>query len=370
MTFTHPVAAAHLNILVEISHPAHVHFFRHPIRIWREHGHQVLIVTRDKEITHALLDEIGLEYIPLSKQKMHLWSQAIELVSQWIKVFWIIRRRKIDVAISITGLFTTVPARLAGIVSISDTDTEDDVLAHRIAFPFSDVVLTPAAFLRQAKVPNLVTYNAFHELAYLHPSRFTPDRHYLQDFHISEHDQFLVIRLVRWNALHDIHQKGISEDELREMIRLYEREGYRVLVSSERPLSAALEPYLLTGHFSRIFHLLAFSKGYIGESPTMAMEAAILGRPSVLITSRAPYLGYTTEMQQKYGLLHAFDCFEQARPFLQHEFLSERVYDDIARGREQLFSENIDLSEWLAQFTIEYATDRSRIRRKQSWPLS
>ncbi len=346
-----------MNILVEISHPAHVHFFRHPIRIWREQGHQVLIVTRDKEIAHALLDEIGLKYIPLSKQRMHIWSQVIELLSQWIKIFQLITRRKIDVAISISGLFTAVPAKLAGIVSITDTDTEDAVLSNLIAFRFSDVVLTPAAFLRQADVPNLVTYNSFHELAYLHPKRFTPDTQDVQDFHIFEHDKFLVIRLVRWKALHDIHEKGISEDALREMIRLYEPEGYQVLVSSERRLSADFAPYLLTGNFSRIFHLLAFSEGYIGESPTMAMEAAILGRPSVLISSRASHLGYTTAMQQKYGLLHAFDNFERAKPFLQQEFLSERVHDDIVRGQERLFSENIDLAEWIAQFTIDYTTE-------------
>ena len=58
-----------LNILVELGHPAHVHFFRHPIQIWREQGHQVLLVTRDKEITHALLDELGLEYRALSNSK-------------------------------------------------------------------------------------------------------------------------------------------------------------------------------------------------------------------------------------------------------------------------------------------------------------
>ncbi len=346
-----------LNILVELGHPAHVHFFRHPIQIWRNQGHRVLIITRDKEITHALLNEIGLEYLSISKQKMHVWSQAIELLIRWGKIFFLIKRQKIDVAISISGISTALPTRLAGIVSITDTDTEDAGLSNKIAFPFSDVVLTPTTFLCQSEVKNIVTYNSFHELAYLHPNRFTPDKRYLHEFQLEENEQFLFIRLVKWKAVHDIYESGISEEHLKEIIQFFTRKQYKVLVSSERTLSTEFEPYLVKGNFSHIFHVMAFSSGYIGESPTMAVETAILGKPAVLINSRVKHLGNMIELHEKYGLLCNFEQYEAAVDFIQQDFFSEELQQKVNAGRKQLLEDKIDISAWIAEFLVNYCQE-------------
>ena len=270
---------------------------------------------------------------------MHVWSQALELFFRWARIFWIIKRHKIDVAISISGISTAVPAKLAGIVSITDTDTEDARLSNRIVFPFSDVVLTPTTFLRQAEVKNIVTYPSFHELAYLHPNRFTPDTRYLQEFQLREDDKFLFIRLVSWKAVHDIYEHGIHEDHLREIIQLCEREQYKVVISSERPLSSDFAPYLVKANFSHIFHVMAFSSGYIGESPTMAVETAVLGKPAVLINSRVKHLGNMIELEEKYGLLYNFERYEAAAPFIQHEFFSQELRQRVAEGRQRLLDD-------------------------------
>ena len=44
-------------VLVDITHPAHVHFFRNAIDLWKDQGWQVLITARDKDICLQLLDE-------------------------------------------------------------------------------------------------------------------------------------------------------------------------------------------------------------------------------------------------------------------------------------------------------------------------
>jgi predicted glycosyltransferase len=349
-----------LNILVELGHPAHVHFFQHPIRIWRDQGHRVLIVTRDKEITHTLLDEIGLKYLPLTKQRMHMWSQGIELLVRWAKIFYIIKRQNIDVAISISGISTAVPARLAGIVSITNSDTEDAKLSNNIAFRFSDIVLTPTTFLRQTDFKNITTYNSFHELAYLHPNRFTPDKSCLQDFHIREDEKYIIIRLVKWKAVHDIHESGITEEHLKDIIQLFTRKQYKVLLSSERPLSKEFEPYLVKGNFSHIFHVLAFSCGYIGESPTMAVETAILGNPAILINSRVRHLGNMIEFQEKYGLLYNFERYEAAVGFIRDDFFSEELRQKVTEGRKRLLEEKIDVSAWIAEFVVNYCRNTTR----------
>ena len=57
-----------MRILVDIHHPKHVHFFRPLIRRWQARGDAVQIVTRDKDITHRLLDLYELPYTCLSRQ--------------------------------------------------------------------------------------------------------------------------------------------------------------------------------------------------------------------------------------------------------------------------------------------------------------
>ena len=44
-----------MTILVDIVHPADVHFFKHAIREWERRGHKVVVTARDKEMTLKLL---------------------------------------------------------------------------------------------------------------------------------------------------------------------------------------------------------------------------------------------------------------------------------------------------------------------------
>lgn len=353
-----------LNILVDISHPAHVHFFKNPIFIWKRSGHKVILVTRDKEITHQLLNELGFDYIPLTKQKTNILLSAIELLIRWLKIFVIIGRGEINVAISISGISTALPAYLRKIVAITDSDTEDALLSNKIAFRFSNVVLTPSTFLDKGAYNNIKTYESFHEFAYLHPNWFIPDRNKLQFFNIKEDERYIVIRLVSWKALHDYREGGISDNNLQMLIDLLISKGYNVRLSSERKTSSNFDKYLIKGSYSSIFDLMAFSSGYIGESPTMAVETAILGRPSVLINSRVKHLGNMVELQNRYGILFNFENFELSRNFIENDFFSDKLKGKVLLARQRLLQDKIDISEWIAKFTIDYTNDFIRRRQK------
>ncbi len=56
-----------MHILVDIIHPAHVHFFKYAITLWREQGHKVSITARQKDIAIDLLDRYGFDYIDLGR---------------------------------------------------------------------------------------------------------------------------------------------------------------------------------------------------------------------------------------------------------------------------------------------------------------
>lgn len=51
-----------MRILIDMGHPAHVHFFKHAIRELESRGHKIKITARDKDVTLQLLDAYGFEY--------------------------------------------------------------------------------------------------------------------------------------------------------------------------------------------------------------------------------------------------------------------------------------------------------------------
>jgi len=51
-----------MKILLDIGHPAHVHYFKNFIKIMEDKGHQFLITSRNKEIEHHLLKQYKIAF--------------------------------------------------------------------------------------------------------------------------------------------------------------------------------------------------------------------------------------------------------------------------------------------------------------------
>ena len=56
-----------MKILIDIGHPAHVHYFKNFIWIMQKNGHEFCITARNKEVALELLDNYGLNYIERGK---------------------------------------------------------------------------------------------------------------------------------------------------------------------------------------------------------------------------------------------------------------------------------------------------------------
>ena len=102
-----------MRILVDITHPAHAHFFRHPIELWRERGHQVAITSRRKDIAVELLDSFGFEHHELGTARSGLIGLAIELPVRTARLCRRIRQFRPDVMTAIGGVFIALGLRLA-----------------------------------------------------------------------------------------------------------------------------------------------------------------------------------------------------------------------------------------------------------------
>ena len=84
--------------------------------------------------------------------------------------------------------------------------------------------------------------DTYHEIAYLHPKYFQKSSNILGDLNINQDSKYCVIRLVSWNATHDLGKIGLSSIELRDIISFLSGR-MKIMISSERILEPDLEMY-------------------------------------------------------------------------------------------------------------------------------
>src|SRR5215471_11376647 len=79
---SHVRASCAMRILVDLTHPGDVHFFRHAIHIWRRRNHTVLVTARRKDIVVDLLQRFGIEHDDLGAARSGLLGLTVELLSR------------------------------------------------------------------------------------------------------------------------------------------------------------------------------------------------------------------------------------------------------------------------------------------------
>lgn len=334
-----------MRILIDIGHPAHVHFFRHPISILRSHDHEVIVTSRDKEFALDLLDELDIRHIPLSSLgKGGLFNLAKELFVRNYALYKVIKEYKPDFMAAIGGVSIAQVGKLTGIPSLVFYDTENAKLQNAITYPFASCVIVPRCY--EAWVPKRrhIHYDGYHELSYLHPDYFTPDRNRALDNGLAATGDTFFIRLVSWQANHDIGETGWHHKLTRKLANKLGKLG-KILISSETALPEDLQQFSYTGKLSEVHHVMAHCRLFIGESATMASECAVLGTPAIYAAETGR--GYTNEQEKKYQLvrnLHKLDW----------NILDSTIDDmlntpatEYAKRRQQLLKDTIDVAAFI-----------------------
>lgn len=336
-----------MRILVDVTHPAHFHFFKNAVSLWKKRGHEVFLTARRKDIAVDLLKRHGYEYEDLGPARSGLLGLSVELVVRNFRLFRVVNRIKPDVMIGISGVFIAQVGWLKRIPTVIFTDTENASLANAISFPFATLISTPKCY--EAKVPPRKhrPYAGYHELAYTHPKWFKPDPGVLEKFGLKEDEPFIVMRIVSWGASHDVLDHGFSD--IPEVVREFEKFG-KVLISSEKDLPQGIEHLRITANPELVHHLLYYARLFIGESATMASESATLGTPAIFISTSVR--GYTNEQETRYAATFTFSDPQYAQKQgikkaleILNDPESEAKW---AKKRLQILSETVDVTQHIA----------------------
>ena len=343
-----------MNIFVNISHPAHVHFFKNALKILKKKGHYIIIGARNKEFVIDLLKAYKMKHVVLTNKGRGVFGLGKELLEQQTKISKIIRNNGIDIMLQISGIFNAPVGRYYGIPALAFSDTENDIWANRLSFSLSKHVLSPDCFDHGigGSWKNQIHYPGYHELAYLSP-QYVSER-------IRPENKFLV-RFVGWGAGHDIGETGLSGDQKTEIVNILSRYG-SVHISSEAKLPGKLENFACKIHPSEIHDFMKTCKMIVGESATMASEAACLGIPAIFISDTGR--GYTTEQDKRYGLIKHYRL-NQWEKIVQRLNLwaSKDLSEEWQKRRWRMLKEKIDVTGWLVDFIENYPESIEEARK-------
>jgi uncharacterized protein len=335
-----------MKLLIDLTHPAHVHFFKHAAKTWQNHGHQVAFVAREKEITIDLLNAYQIPYQQLSRIRKGLLGLGIELIEHQAGLVKFARDFQPDLMLNIGGTFIVHAGKLLGIKTCVFSDTEHAKLSNHLTFPFATWICTPQAFYHDLGSKQ-IRYNGYQELAYLHPNYFTPDPEVLRDIGLDPKERFFLLRFVSWGASHDVGKLGLSDNEKLSLVKHLQPHG-RVIISSEMTLPDALEPYRMSLSPTRIHDLLYYASLYVGEGATMAAEAAILGTPSFYVNVLTA--GTLDELEHQYRLISKIKEIGALKETI-HSFLKrEKEREEFQFNHEQMLQDKIDVTAWLVDF--------------------
>jgi len=351
-----------MNILIDIGHPAHVHLLLYLTRYLSLNNVKLFFTVKDNNLSaQALLNHYHIPFIKIGKRSDKLIGKIINQLKYDFRIAKIIRANKINLGIgsSINLAHVSKITRIKSIV-LDDDDDEVQPLFTKFAHPFADTILSPESLLGKRKKKDTIYYSGFHELAYLHPNRFTPDASIISDAGIKEGEKYFILRFNSFKAHHDIGAQGLSRENKRKLIKLLSEYG-KIFITTERDIDPEFEQYKIMIPPHKIHSFIYYAAILIGDSQTMTSEAAVLGTPAIRSNSFVGRISYLEELEHKYGLTYGYKPDETEKMFakIKELLLMPDLKEEWQRRRQKMLAGKIDVTAFLVWFVENYPESQS-----------
>ncbi len=190
------------------------------------------------------------------------------------------------------------------VVTLNDTAHADAV--NRLTVPLSTYLIVPRALprrhLERYGCRRIVTFNGLFELMWIR--RFTPNRDVVESLGLAE-GEYVVVRP---SEVHASYYPNVGGDLSLEIAREAARRGYRVVYFPRYP-DQKLDWAITPGSTVDFLSLAYYSAMVVSGGATMALEAALLGVPSL---SLFPIRYYTDTYLETLGA-PLYRCHEWER---------------------------------------------------------
>ena len=331
-----------MNVLIDISHPAHFNFFKNVIQILKEEGHTILITALNRgKLPQILKEELKDTQIKFNgRHRGSKWSIIFEanilrFFEQLIYVF----AKKIDIAIS-CGSFTTGAIfkfilRKPNIQFDDDPERKMNVILEKAT---STKLIFPPVIEGSKKIKIM---NGLKEWSYLSPKYFIPNNEILDRYYLKK-KKYLFVREVNTSSLNYSSQKSNLISQIADKFP----NGYKVILSLEDKSTINLYPkswILLNEPVEDIHSLMYYCKIVISSGDSMAREGAMLGVPAIYCGKRE--MAANKVMIDKGILFHK--NINKVPEFINQIINKEVKIEEQNKFRERLEHDWIDVTEFI-----------------------
>jgi predicted glycosyltransferase len=331
--------------------------------VLKQEGNTIHTVIKTKDMLEDLVRNDGMSYINVSqkRRKNSYLSIARDVISRNIKIFHMLREKKIDVVIA-CGSDIAISAKILNIPFFLFNDDDYYIVPKSATYgwPFVTKVFAPVGCDMGKFEQKTIHYNGFQKSFYLQENVFTPNQDLVRK--VMGDSKYYIIRLVGLDAHHDGNVKGINESVLDKILPLLETNG-KVLISSEKKLPPKYEKHRYIIDPSEMHHFIYYSELLIGDSQSMVHEAALLGTPSIRYNSFVGKIGVLEVLEKEYGLTIGVKAGEENQLLESiKSILATKDYKERIEGKlTQMKSKMTDVN----QFAIEYIKNHSRAASTQ-----
>ena len=342
--------------LFDINHPAQVHLLKNIINAFSDNGVKTFVTLKELPDALTLLNLYSINYLTLGKKSDSIIGKIINQLQYDYKLYRIVNKYNITLGVG-SSITVDHVSRFSNMASLHLSDDDEDVvpLVKKYSYPYTNCILTPDCLDLPSYRNKQIKYAGYHELAYLHPNRFTPDKSVLSELGVGENDHFYILRFNQFKAHHDSGKSGLPLEKQRTLIRLLEDKG-RIFITTEGLIRPELKKYQLKISPEKIHSVLYYARMFIGDSQTMTSEAAVLGTPSFKCNSFAGILSIPNELEKKYGLCYSYlpHKFDEFISHINSVLSDNNIKEKWMVKREKMLNDKIDTTAFLVWFIKEY----------------
>lgn len=352
-----------MRVLVYLGHPAHFHNYKNTIAALKEHGHDVEVLIKKKDVLEDLLKNAGIPYHNILEEgrKSSKLGIMVGILKQTIRVNRFCNHFHPDILTGSSVENSLIgPLRGIPVINIGEDDASIVPTYAYLTYPGASVIICPESCDCGKWNKKAVKYAGCQELGYLHPDNFTPDKSVVEKYFDPDQPYFLM-RFSGLNAHHDNGVKGINNEIAHNLVKLMEPYG-KVFITSERPLNPELEEYRVRINPLDIHHIMAFADMYLGDSQTMANEAGVLGVPFIRFNDFVGKIGLLNKLEDYYHLGYGIKPADEDKLYETVSMLlnMENRRQVFQERRQKLLSDSINFSDFLTNYIESYPIKHRR----------
>lgn len=339
-------------------HPSKYYLFKYLINNLIKKGYDVEVLITSKDVLEELVKKEGWEYLNIfPKGRKIKWlpilvSAAINsLITIW-RIYKVTRGKNYD--LFITDDLSVINAKFLSVQSILFTDDHAESIPEtKVLMHFATKILAPTSTNLGKYEHKKIGFDGYKQSAYLREDYFKGNKEVVKKFNPNHYDYFL-IRCVSLKATHDVGKTGLTNNLVRQLIKILEPNG-EVYLISERDLPQDLQKMAIDLPPEEVHSAIKYSKLFIGDSQTMCAEAGFLGTYFIWYSHFVGKVGYLDEMIKKYGLGVGIESdkenilLTETKKFLDHNI-------DVREQASKMRNDTIDLTEFMIEL-VEYFND-------------